>query len=168
MSREILDAGKRRSAHQQPVALATALLLLAFALGGRLQCLHLTVTLQSSRAFWRLPLLIVVLCCTLAFITALLTFLLEMSAAKCSGLLRGGCQSGLLQPCSHRSPPCWSQILNRADWGKSGLWGKGNRKLVQISVFGHLACVMAGANAVPRQLCKLHTAVCAVSGRAPL
>lgn len=56
-SREILDAGKCRCAHQQPVALATALLLLPFALGAKRQCLHLAVTLQSCRAFWRLLLL---------------------------------------------------------------------------------------------------------------
>lgn len=68
---------------------------LGFALGTWLQCLHLTVTLQSSRVFWRRLLLIVILCHTLAFITALLTCLLEMSAAKCSGLLRGGCQCRL-------------------------------------------------------------------------
>lgn len=44
--------------------------------------MHLTDILRSFRAFWRLPLLIVMLCCTLAFITVLLTCLLETSAVK--------------------------------------------------------------------------------------
>lgn len=118
----------------QPVPSAMMLLLLAFALGTRLQCPHLTVTLQSSRAFWRLLLLlIVVLHHTLAFIAALLTCSLEMSAAKCSGLLRGGCQSRILQPCSLRSHSCLSQTLNQADRGKSGLWWKGKKKLLWMS-----------------------------------
>lgn len=51
---------------------------------------------------------------------------------------------------SHRSRSYSSQILNQADWGKSALWGKGNKKLVRLPVFSPLACVTAGANAVPR------------------
>lgn len=135
----MLGAGKQRCAHQQRVALAVAPLLLAFALHTALACLHLTVTLQSSRAFWRLPLLIVVLCCTLAFIAALLTCLREVSAAKRSGLLSRGCPSRLVQPCSLRSRSCSNRTLTQADGWKPGLWGQGNKKLVWVSVFSCLA-----------------------------
>lgn len=65
---------------------------------------------------------------------------------------------------SHRSHSCSSQIVNQADQGKSGLWGRGSKKLVWIPVFSPLACVTAGANAVPCQLC----VVCAFSGHACL
>lgn len=64
---------------------------------------------------------------------------------------------------SRRSRSCSSQILNQADRGKSGLWGKGKKKLVPIPVFSPLGCVTAGANAVSCQLCKLCTQLCVLS-----
>lgn len=81
----------------QPIASATVLLLLALDLQlapGSNVCISLThgnLLGQSFRAFCWLPLLIVMLCHTLAFITSLLTCILETGAPKSSILLRGGC-----------------------------------------------------------------------------
>lgn len=115
----------------QPIALATMLLLLGLgcALGTWLQCLHLTVTLQSPRVLWRLLLLIVTLCLTLAFITALLTCLLEMSTVKCSGLLRGGCQRRLRCFCYCGSCSCFSSQMTGRNQRPLG---KGNKRPVWI------------------------------------
>lgn len=155
MSREILDAGEQVSASRQPVALAAALLLLAFALGARLQRLHLTVTLQSSRAFWRLPPLIAVLCCTLAFIAALLRCLLEMSAARHPGLL----SQALTALLSHWSPPCSSQTLNRAEIRPLGKGEQKARTDIHLQSF----CLCSSWCG-----CCSPSAVCAAGGRAGL
>lgn len=72
----ILDAGKQSPAHQQPVALATVLLLLAFVLGTG------SVSASLSPCNLLAVALPAVWCHTLTFIAALLRALLEMSAAE--------------------------------------------------------------------------------------
>lgn len=75
----ILDAGKQRPAHQQPVALATTLLLLAFVLG--------TSSVSALLSPYNLlPVALpAVWCHTLTFFTAPLRALLEVSAAEYLG-----------------------------------------------------------------------------------
>lgn len=76
LERGILDAGKQSPAHQQPVALATELLLLAFVLGTG------SVSASLSPCNLLAVALPVVWCHTLTFIAAPLRALLEMSAAE--------------------------------------------------------------------------------------
>lgn len=87
----VLEARKQSPAHQQPVALATVLLLLAFVLGTG------SVSASLSPCNLLAVALPAVWCHTLTFIAAPLRALLEMSAAEYP-VLRGGCQSSPPSP----------------------------------------------------------------------